>query len=469
MKSLIYCKQNSAKWLVEHLEGYSSYMLKIVNKPLLEYYIDFCVLQEISDIRIVFDEPDQIAQSYFEDGTQWGVNISFGIGNPCDGINEVLKKNHGFIEESGVLIFEQMFFLDYDKSKSEPLPDDKPWKIVNDNGEGLIYLPPSVDEESSLVVSTPEIDNLNIRVLNLSSFKEYFDLTWDVLKNGESKFVIPGYNNDPGIYIGQNVEIAKNCQITGPVSIGNGVTLKDLSVIGPECVIGSNVIIDRSNSVAKSIVLDNTYVGSDLELDSKIVWRNILVDPETETALKIEDEFIFTGMSSTIFGNLPTRIVHNLLSLATIVVMLPLWIIFKLLLLISSSDSSVDVDIVAKDREEGKLKVRQFNSGSILGRTFERLSLDKFSQLFHVLSGKLYLTGNSLLEDTGLNRNMVNKLPFYRPAVFSYIEYLACETDPDLEKEIHEYYYCHNRSAILDIKIFLKCILTRFFKPSSRG
>ena len=93
MNCLIDCKEGAAGWMREFFPGAAPYMLRILNKPLLEYYVDFCWLLGIEEIRIVLYDSEIETEEYFGDGAKWGVRISYGLAHDEDSMEGILAKN----------------------------------------------------------------------------------------------------------------------------------------------------------------------------------------------------------------------------------------------------------------------------------------------------------------------------------------------------------------------------------------
>jgi NDP-sugar pyrophosphorylase family protein len=89
MKALIYCKSTKIDWIKKNFGDISPYMLQVVNKPLLEYYIDFCSLKQVTDVRIVSVDDNGSIERHFEDGGKWGLGTSYNLAKETDTIKDV--------------------------------------------------------------------------------------------------------------------------------------------------------------------------------------------------------------------------------------------------------------------------------------------------------------------------------------------------------------------------------------------
>lgn len=110
MKCLINCKDQFASWAYEYFRDVSPCMLKILNKPLLEYYVDFCSLLKIEEIRIISDNPNVQVEEYFGDGSKWGIKISYGFIKTTDTLKDICIKNEAFCNNSDLFIIDDFVF-----------------------------------------------------------------------------------------------------------------------------------------------------------------------------------------------------------------------------------------------------------------------------------------------------------------------------------------------------------------------
>jgi dTDP-glucose pyrophosphorylase len=72
MRCLIYAKTKDTAWLRDYFPDIEPYLLKIVNKPLLEYAMDFASLLGVNELRIVTDSSTKDIEAFFGTGAKWG-------------------------------------------------------------------------------------------------------------------------------------------------------------------------------------------------------------------------------------------------------------------------------------------------------------------------------------------------------------------------------------------------------------
>jgi hypothetical protein len=211
MKALIFCKSAHNDWAAKIFGGQSPYMLYVVNKPLLEYYIDFCSLKKITEVRIVSVDDDGSISRYFEDGSKWGLQISYGLAKEDDTIKNVFLKNKGFCKNSELLVIDGFGFIDYDKSR-----DDYPFFGGNLSTRmaredfSLYYIYREDIDESVEWSSIDESPNPGFSIERISNVKDFYELSLSIISSKSDQFVLPGYSSEKGVFIGQNIILPIN-------------------------------------------------------------------------------------------------------------------------------------------------------------------------------------------------------------------------------------------------------------------
>lgn len=79
-------------------------MMKIIDKPILEYIILLLKKHNINDIAITLGYMPESIINYFEDGSKWGVNIKYYIEKTPLGTAGGVKKTTKFVDENFLVI-----------------------------------------------------------------------------------------------------------------------------------------------------------------------------------------------------------------------------------------------------------------------------------------------------------------------------------------------------------------------------
>jgi len=115
--------------------------------------------------------------------------------------------------------------------------------------------------------------------VDIGKVPDYWQAIQDVM-TGKVKLVdIPGEEVKPGIYTGLNVKVNwDKVDIEGPVYIGarthieDGAKIIGPTMIGPNCAICSNAIVDRS------VIFEYSRIGPGVRLVDKLVFGRYCVD-----------------------------------------------------------------------------------------------------------------------------------------------------------------------------------------------
>lgn len=436
MKTLIAIKEQHHSWVRDAFPNMHPLLLPLCNKPFIEYLIDFAILADSREIRLLSDGSLMEIEEICQTGSRWGVELTYANIRPEDGERELLHKNRKFCNDCRTMILSGYTFIDYDKRLDYRV-------LANHLATGPIA---SCSTGSIAFAGPPEPaadDNPlpALRITPLDSLRSCYHIAMQILETGAERYVLPGYGSEPGCAIGRNVAIAKTAEIRKPVSIGNNVQLLPGTIIGPMAVIGSNVIIDKGSSISGSIIFDNTYIGEQLEIEGRIASGNTLIDPESGASVAMEDPHLLTGIhSATNSATLLRKTIHALAAAILILLQaIPVIILYPLL------------------RLQGKWKNGPITQQTGLAETLAaKLSLERFPLLPKVLLGQLAIIGSAPRSNS----------PGCRPAVFSYAE---AEDWPvtGSDAAIVERYHAVHSTPFNDIGMTIKALINRPHKRNA--
>ena len=461
MKCLIYTRVEEQLWSQDCFHKTNPYLLKIVNKPLLEYFIDFCSTLQISEIRIVSNNATNELSDYFKDGKKWGVEISYNIAKPEDSLKRVVLKNYSFCKGEDVLIFSDYFFLEYDinavkESKNEII------HYLRTAKSRYIQILAKDSSVKEIDEATPFTDNQYLSFNRLSSVTDYFNLSMDILSNKCCHYVLPGYSSEPRTYLGMNVSYPKSVTIDSPVMIGNSVRIGEMVGIGKNSIIGDNIIIGSLSNISNSIIYSDSFVGSDLEIDNKIIYHNKLISGKTGHVIIMDDDYLISGINKEKkIGKLQIAI-HFLIALIQMILQtIPFLLISPFLLILHKKYNLTQVCYLSKDKKTERIFSIDNARKHPFIKFIKKFSLDKYPYLFYVFTGKMLLVGNKLFTMTRKHKDILSDLPYYKPGVYSYWESL--NQGFSSEEEIHELYYINHNTFWSNIYIYCKINFLRLF------
>ncbi|MGD9968966.1 MAG: sugar phosphate nucleotidyltransferase [Sulfuricurvum sp.] len=307
-------------------------MLPIVNKPMMEHTIVALRDLGITDfIVLLYFKPDVI-RNYFQDGSAWGINITYVIPDDDYGTAGAVKKaqeyigDENFIIISGDLVtdFDFQKIFDYHKAKNSKLTitltsveNPLEFGVVIANEEGRIekFLEkPSWGEVFSDTINTgiyiiePEILNYIPKNENFDFAKDLFpslmrqgveliagyaegywrdvgnpesyrDVYEDIL-SGKIGVKMPGTKHvypDGVLWSEEEYDFDGEVEIVGTVVLGRGVTLKK-GVKLSNVVIGDNVTISGGSKIRNSVIWNDVSIGRNARLDGCVICNDNVLE-----------------------------------------------------------------------------------------------------------------------------------------------------------------------------------------------
>lgn len=107
---------------------------------------------------------------------------------------------------------------------------------------------------------------------DVGNISEYMRATGDLL-SGRVNLGETGRHIGGGIYVEEDVDIAPDAQLFGPIYLGEGVQIKGGVVIHGPTAIRSFTIVDNRAHIDRSIIWRNAYIGEGVELRGAIIGR----------------------------------------------------------------------------------------------------------------------------------------------------------------------------------------------------
>ncbi|MCF7913238.1 MAG: sugar transferase [Candidatus Cloacimonetes bacterium] len=462
MKCLIYSPLSHSEWVQEFFPGINPYFLKYLNKPLLEYYIDFCVLLGISDVRVINHEAGSDLEEYFGNGTQWGINLSYSFAKPEDSLQQVLSKNRKFCDDGLLLIYGYQFIrYDINESNYQFLSETKAVSISG--GNCFLYNLPQLEDIREIEFEKiADYQDSELEIEYIYSIRKYYELNMELISHFREKYVLPGYNNEDGAYLGKNIIDKKSTKYTKPIVLGNNVQIQMNTLIGPNVVLGNNVIIDHSTQIVDSIIYDRSYIGSELEIDKKIVYKKRLIDPISEEVMQIVDSFLVSDIQNNLVENSVLRVLYGFFTFFLILMSTVPYIFFFLVCYVLGMRLGTQRYFMDKNGKVGTFPAFKLQGYNFFKRFFFRFSLDLYPMYFKVLKGKISLVGNHPVTQGAEGVKLLMELPAYLPGIYNYPGSMLHNTSHEnfINDELE---YIHTRSFLFDMRVVLEYWISRLF------
>ncbi|MBM4152497.1 MAG: NDP-sugar synthase, partial [Kiritimatiellaceae bacterium] len=462
MKALFYTG-GRVEWALA-LGSHPWCLLSLGGKPLIEYWLEWAVDLGISDVRVVLGDGAHEVEAFCGDGSRWGVRISYGfLKEGADPISFARRSPEQW--EQGLLYIAGAVFPrrllprgEEDHPRQAPLlPEDGSACVLPSAGGMACFLSRSSETvrlflEGTLPSRTADWTGVEVDPLMLDGIKSYYDLNMKLVRGDISRYVPPGFGGGDNAYIGSNVMVPPSVELRPPLIIGNDCRIHPMAVIGPDVVIGNGVIIDRQTpEVSGSVVMDDTYLGRNLEIKDRIVSGTRLVLPEDGAVVDIEDPWLLANLQvQTPLVDAVSVALGWGIALALICVQIVPFTILYLLLRMSGGGMFVlSQRRVAHDRS---FRLPFWSSGDrckALNRIFTGLSLDIFLLLGLVVAGKIRLCGHVPLHPDH-DAAPLKRLRRYYPAAIHYESLRADPESTSFVTEANAFYYERYRGICED-------------------
>ena len=107
---------------------------------------------------------------------------------------------------------------------------------------------------------------------DVGTLEAYLSSHQDIL-DGKVQVDIEGFPLRPGVWVGKGAEIDPSVELVGPAVIGDNCVVGPGARLGAYCTLGRNVRIGDNAVVERSIVHDNTYLGSGVRVEGSVLGR----------------------------------------------------------------------------------------------------------------------------------------------------------------------------------------------------
>ncbi|MDZ5470993.1 sugar phosphate nucleotidyltransferase (plasmid) [Bacillus sp. 31A1R] len=308
-------------------------LVPIMNRPVMEYCIDWFKLQGIKEIAITLQYLSKSIIDFFGDGSKYGVKLIYFTENSPLGTAGGVRNITHFLDDTFVVIsadiltdFSLQDAFQYHLEKRSQFtmittkvsfPND--YGIVLKHGDGriraFIEKPPiykwvSDQVNTGIYIIEPEIINyipnnryfdfsrdlfplLLSRKLNffayeligywidIGQFSTYLNANRDIL-GGKLKVKMDLNNKlKDNVWIGSNSDVNPEAIVEGPALIGSGCKIESGAHIKPYSIIGNHTIIHSKAEIDESIIWSNVTIQEGARLNQTIIGSNTYIGERT--------------------------------------------------------------------------------------------------------------------------------------------------------------------------------------------
>ena len=306
-------------------------MLRLANKPILEYGLEALVEAGIRDVVMVVGYRKEHIMSYFEDGKKWGVRIKYAHEDKQLGTAHALSVAKDMVSEPfivypgdnviGSTVLKH--FLGNARQDGNSLlvvESAAPAKYgyVVRSGNRISGIRNDMEPSAGALISTGiylfrkdvfdhvermgrqgvhTLTDVSLAMINEGGVLEavvapgrWMDTVypWDMLGACESAMrgidiEVHGEISQKAtiigpVAVGRGTIIREGCTIRGPVLIGEGCEIGPNVVISPSTSIGSNVRIEPFVRIESSILMDDVSIGAFSWINHSVIAEGVSID-----------------------------------------------------------------------------------------------------------------------------------------------------------------------------------------------
>ncbi|MDA8235435.1 MAG: sugar phosphate nucleotidyltransferase [Clostridia bacterium] len=303
-------------------------MVPLLNRPVMEYAIDLLKKYGITEIAVTVQYLPEAIKDYFGDGSAFGVSLHYfeevaplGTAGSVKNAEEFLDETFIVVSGDGLTDMNLQRAIDFHKSNKAvatlvltrveaPLeygvvitqPDgkitrflEKPsWgEVFSDTvNTGMYVLEPKIFEyipRNSVFDFSKDLFPLLMNCdeplygyvatgywCDIGNLTQYRQTQFDML-DGKVDVIITGEEIAPGIWVGNNVNLAGMENVEAPVFLADNCQVEKGAHLGQYTITGENNIIKDGSSIKRTVLWNNNYLGKEAELRGTTLCSNIAV------------------------------------------------------------------------------------------------------------------------------------------------------------------------------------------------
>lgn len=133
------------------------------------------------------------------------------------------------------------------------------------------------------------------RQILIRSPREWLDANIAAL-HAPDVWTLPGYSAEKDVHLGRNVVLEHGTSVKAPVVLQDNSWCARNVVLDGDVIVGAGSMIGEGSKLKNTVVCDDTYIGTGLELFDKIVIGRRIIDADTGAYTDIEEPGLARGL-----------------------------------------------------------------------------------------------------------------------------------------------------------------------------
>ena len=229
------------EWCKEYFPDRSLGMMPVGGRCAAEYFIDLALRCEAEKLVLLGPTYNEHLAEHLYEYQHGELKLDYRKGGGHTNIKNLLEMYRNECDSDCMILHGML--MPKAHTKEELLNSFVP---CNDDGEadGIYYY------------KDGELFKSNIEFYHINSLKSYFEVNFQVLN--DDFYNLPGYSAVGNIHTGTNAVIKNNCDLAGPLVLGDNTFIEVQSRIA-DAIIGERALIDKKCHVEHSVIFDRTY------------------------------------------------------------------------------------------------------------------------------------------------------------------------------------------------------------------
>ena len=308
-------------------------MLRIANKPMIEYVVRALSESGITDILMVVGYAKERIMNYFGNGKDFGVHIEYAEQKQQLGTAHAIKQAKGSVDDeflvlngdnlvsadtiadiikrhtggTSILTTSRMDTSGYalvieSGGVVKEIVEGQTLKNIHNINTGIYIFDQTIFDaiEETLQADVSDVSEFGItdsiqRMIDAGYEVHAYrtDHTWtDVIHSwnllGVNAMILEGLPDsvhgladsrvNDRVVVGRDSVIGENSHIKGPVIIGRNCDIGPNVVIAPSTSIGDNITIEPFTYIKNSVIFDDVHIGSHSTIKNTIIGENNVID-----------------------------------------------------------------------------------------------------------------------------------------------------------------------------------------------
>jgi mannose-1-phosphate guanylyltransferase/phosphomannomutase len=342
MRAMVFVDRSGAA-LAPLDRQYTTALLPVVDKPLVQYRLEELIEAGITDCLFVISGHAEKLEAFLGRGERWGARFRFALSRGGEAPSAVSRRvDIGDDEPLLVLRADLMASPSVGRflESAAGIHGDQVLGAAEDPRASLVLLRSGHGDAGELLDQlhwTPDggsdatlpqvasVDLSSVMVNPIASLADYHRANLDLVAKRIPGVTPGGRELALGLTAGRRAIASPKSLKQGQAYVGENSRVSPEAELLGEVVICRDVVVDRAATISDSVILPYSYIGELVEVTNAIIAHDILIRVDTGAVIKIADAFLLGRIGDDSGAPPGPRLWHRLVGGLLLLLSLPLW------------------------------------------------------------------------------------------------------------------------------------------------